>query len=157
MEFLAWLENSAFSTWIRTTPSIFGYVGVLFVHTAGFALVVGISVLVDLRILGAAREIPIVALGRFFPIVWIGVCLNVCSGAILFAQDATTRAGNPMFAIKLLLIALALGNTALIQRSVRREGTGPPASSEKALAVASVALWLGVTTAGRMMAYVGIN
>ena len=154
MEFLAWLENSAFSTWIRTTPSIFGYVGVLFLHTAGFAVVIGISLVLDLRILGAIREIPIAGLNRFFPVIWTGVCLNVCSGAVLFAQDATTRAGNPMFAIKLLLVALALGDTVLIQRAIGRPAIGSSASSGKGLALASLVLWLGVVTAGRMMAYV---
>jgi hypothetical protein len=154
MEFLAWLENSALSTWIRTTPSIFGYVGVLFVHTAGFALVVGISIIVDLRLLGVAADIPIAGFDRFFPVVWTGVGLNICSGIVLFAQDATTRAGNPMFAIKLLLIALALGVTLLIQRTIRRKSSGDPESSGRALALASLVLWIGVTTAGRMMAYV---
>ena len=59
-----------------------------------------------------------------------------------------------MFAVKLLLVVLALADTVLIQRAIGRPAIGSSASSGKGLALASLVLWLGVVTAGRMMAYV---
>ena len=159
MAFFGWIENSAFPTWIRTTPSIFGYAGVLFLHTVGFALVVGVSTMIDLRLLGVVPQTPIAPFDRFFQVIWAGVWLSVCSGIILFAQDATTRVANPLFGIKLVLITFAVCTMVLIRRTVFRHGDAGAAisTSGKVLAAVSLALWLGVTTAGRLMAYVGTS
>src|SRR5262249_60109897 len=108
MEFLSWIENSPFPTWVRTTPSIWGYSIILFFHTIGFAAVVGLSTLVNLRLLGFARRLPVVPLERFFPIIWAGFWINVASGAVLAAADATTKVTNPVFGINLALIAFAI-------------------------------------------------
>ena len=74
---------------------------------------------------------------------------------MLFASDATTKARQPVFYIKLTLIALALVVTAMIGRTVdrgpalRAAGSGPG----KRLAALSLLLWAGAVTAGRLMAY----
>jgi hypothetical protein len=157
MEFLSWIENSAFSVWVRESPSIFAYAGILFLHTLGLAIVVGFSAMIDLRLLGVASDLPIAPLERFFPIMWTGFWINVVSGSILLAQDATTKFTNPIFGIKMVLIALAVADMALLRRVVFR---GPQvehivSGQGKLLAVASLLLWFGATTAGRLMAYLG--
>src|SRR5206468_2113204 len=70
MALLSWIEHAAFPTWVRTTNSLFGYYGFLFLHTVGLAMVVGISSVIDLRVLGFARRLPIAPLDAFFPILW---------------------------------------------------------------------------------------
>ena len=157
MEFLSWIENSSFSTWVRTTPSIFGYAGFLFLHTVGLAIVVGMSAMIDLRLLGFARRVPVPPLEQYFPILWIGFWINAASGTVLLAQDATTRFTNPVFGIKMLLIGLAVLDMVLIRRVVFRDpkvNTSVPGLG-KLLAAVSLVLWFGATIAGRMMAYVG--
>jgi hypothetical protein len=155
MELLSSIENSAFPTWVRTTPTIWGYSLFLFLHTVGFATVVGLSAVLDLRLLGVARRLPLVPLDRFFPIIWAGFWINVVSGAILLAADATAKFTNPVFGVKMGFVALALTATALIRRrvfharSLDRSGRGPG----KYLATASLVLWLGATVAGRLMTY----
>jgi hypothetical protein len=155
MEFLSWIENSAFSVWVRESPSIFAYAGILFLHTVGLAVVVGISAMIDLRLLGVASDLPIAPLERFFPIMWTGFWINAVSGSILLAQDATTKFTNPIFGIKMVLIALAVADMVLLRRVVFR---GPQVEQKvsrqgKLLAVASLVLWFGATTAGRLMTY----
>jgi hypothetical protein len=157
MEFLSWIENSAFSVWVRESPSIFAYAGVVFLHTVGLAIVVGISAMIDLRLLGVASDLPIAPLERFFPIMWAGFWINAVSGSILLAQDATTKFTNPIFGIKMVLIALAVADMVLLRRVVFR---GPQVERNvsrqgKLLAVASLVLWFGATTAGRLMTYLG--
>jgi hypothetical protein len=157
VEFLTSIENSAFCEWMRTSSSLWAYPGILFLHTAGLAIVVGISVVVDLRLLGFARRVPVAPLERFFPIMWIGFWISAVSGTILLAQDATTKLANPVFGIKMILIGFAVADMILIRRLVGRDpaidksgsGTG------KCLAALSILLWLGVTTAGRLMAFLG--
>ncbi|PWT79378.1 MAG: hypothetical protein C5B57_14060 [Blastocatellia bacterium] len=155
MEFLSWIENSPFPTWVRTTPSIWGYSIILFAHTIGFATVVGLSTVVNLRLLGFARRLPVAPLERFFPIIWAGFWINAASGAVLFAADATTKVTNPVFGIKMALVALAVCDTILLQRIVFRDAKIERSISPlgKCLATASLVLWFGVTTAGRLMTY----
>jgi hypothetical protein len=157
MEFLSWIEHSAFSVWVRESPSLFAYAGILFLHTVGLAIVVGISVMIDLRLLGVASDLPIAPLERFFPIMWTGFWINAVSGSILLAQDATTKFTNPIFGIKMVLIALAVADMVLLRRVVfrGRQVERNVSGQGKLLAVASLVLWFGATTAGRLMAYLG--
>jgi hypothetical protein len=155
MELLSWIENSPFPTWVRTTPSIWGYPIILFFHTIGFAAVVGLSTLVNLRLLGFARRLPVAPLERFFPIMWAGFWINVASGAVLAAADATTKVTNPVFGMKMALVALAISDTFLLRRIVFRDPNIERSISPlgKYLATASLVLWFGATTAGRLMTY----
>ena len=89
--------------------------------------------------------------------MWAGFWINAVSGSILLAQDATTKFTNPIFGIKMVLIALAVADMVLLRRVVFR---GPQVERNvsrqgKLLAVASLVLWFGATTAGRLMTYLG--
>ncbi len=153
MELLLWIENSAFSTWMRESESLFAYPGILFLHTAGLSIVVGISVVVDLRLLGWLGDLPLGPLDRFFPILWTGFWINAVSGAALLAQNASTRFTSPVFGIKMALIACALVDTMLIRRLIVQAAPDRhrlPGRS-KLLAAASLILWFGAITAGRLM------
>jgi hypothetical protein len=157
MEILSAIENSRFPTWVRTTPSIWGYSMFLFLHTVGLATVVGISTVVALRLLGFAPRMPLAPLARFFPVIWIGFWINAVSGTILLAQDATTTLTNPAFFIKMILVALAAADMLLVRRLAFRE-TDPGhgvSGSGRLLAAASLLLWFGATAAGRLMPYFG--
>lgn len=130
------------------------------VHMIGLGLLFGGIVALDLRILGAARDLPITRLAaHLLPWVWAGFVLNVVSGALLFASDAAEFAANSSFRVKLALIALAGLNALAFQWRVYPTAPAwdrdarPPAAA-RTLAALSIALWLAVITAGRMMAYV---
>ena len=157
MAFLSWIENSAFSTWMRESQSLWAYPGILFLHTVGLAIVAGVSAMIDLRLIGFARGIPVAPLERFFPVMWTGFWLNAASGTLLLAQDATTKFTSPLFGVKMMLIALAVADMVLIRRVVFREANLEQSVSPlgKVLVIASLILWFGATTAGRYMAYLG--
>ena len=157
MEFLQTIENSAFCTWVREDSSIWAYPGILFMHSAGMAIVVGISAMVGLRLLGFAPKLPVAPLERFFPIVWGGFWINAISGVVLLAADATAKLTNPVFGVKMLLIGLAAVDMVLIRRVVFRDPRVDHAvpALGKFLAAASLVLWFGATTAGRLLAYLG--
>jgi len=158
MEFLAWLEQTGFGTWVRESPSVFAYPTILFLHTVGLGFLVGTNVVIDLRLLGFASEAPLAPLEQFFPIMWIGFWINALSGTALLIADATTKFTNPVFGIKMACVALSVANMILIRRKVLRgsgaaSGTVPPIGT--VLAVTSIVLWAGTITAGRLMAYLG--
>jgi hypothetical protein len=152
MEFLTWVEQLPFSTWVRESGSLVGYPLILTLHTIGLGLLMGTSFALDLRLLGFGRESPVAPYERFFPFLWLGFWVNALSGVILLMADATTKMINPVFYVKMILIALAVWNVSIVHR--RMFGAELPPNA-KTLAWTSIVLWIGATTAGRLMAYLG--
>jgi len=154
MAFLEWLEASAFSTWLKLSPSIWAYPAFLFLHTLGLSAAAGCSLAIDLRLLGVARGTPLPPFERFFPLMWTGFWLSVATGAVLFAADATTAVTNPFLAVKLALVAMGIGVAVPIRRLVRdhEKGHAVPCVA-RWLAMASIAAWCGAIAAAHAMAY----
>lgn len=151
------MESSAFSDWVRSSGSLFAYSGFLFLHTIGLALLVGLNTMLDLRLLGAARTVPIAPLEKFYPLMWAGFWINTVSGAVLFASDATSKVANPLFALKMIFVALAVACLIATRRVVFRSSSGDRLSPlARGLGAASLILWLGAIAAGRLMTYVTI-
>jgi hypothetical protein len=154
-DLLASIEASSFATWLRLSPSIWAYPFVLTMHTVGLAMLVGANWVLDLRLLGFAPQIPLSALTPAFPIMWAGFWINTVSGAMLFAADATTKGATRLFVAKLGVVAAGVVVIVLIRRTVYGRGAGHPSSgpAAKALAFASIVLWVVAIAAGRLMAY----
>jgi hypothetical protein len=152
-----WLEGSAVGVWTRESPSIWAYPTVLTLHTVGLGVLVGANAVIDFRLLGFAPRLPIPSLAPLYRFMWAGFAVNAVTGVMLFASNATTKAKQPVFYIKLTLIVLALVLTAVIRRTVER---GPALRDAdlssrpgRRLAALSLLLWAGAVTAGRLMAY----
>jgi hypothetical protein len=153
--FFVWLESTALSTWVRDAPTLFAFPAMLIAHAVGMGLLAGMNAAIDLRILGAAPDVPLPQMRRFFPFMWLGFALNASSGVMLLIGYPTKALTNPVFYLKLALIAAALVVLRIISRDVVGDD-GPkhvmPAKA-KGLAVASLACWTAAITAGRMLAY----
>jgi hypothetical protein len=153
---LAALEHSAFSQWLLGSNSIWAYPTVLTVHTLGMMVLVGAVAMIDVRLLGFGRGIPLESLRTLFRVTWIGLAVNAVTGSMLFAADASKRAGSPTFITKLVLIAVGIATLVLIKRDLF-DGHGDPGDvSRRArrLALVSILVWSGAVTAGRLLAYV---
>ena len=159
MGFLSSLEHSAFGTWVREAPTIWAYATILFLHTVGLGFVVGVNVAIDLRILGVARQMPLAPMRKLFPWMWAGFIVNALSGVALLIADATTKLANPVFLVKMTFIALGVVNMAWSKRKLFDDPATleqyPPSSRARRVAIVSLVLWIGATTAGRLMGYLG--
>jgi len=154
--FLRSIEESSFSTWLRESESPFGFYFVLLFHTFGLALLVGANALVDLRLLGFSPSIPLAPLKRFFRIMWIGFGINAATGVLLLISYPTKALTNPMFYAKLTMIGFAIWILTKLQNEVFADSTATEAdlmARGASLAKWSLALWLGVISAGRLLAY----
>jgi len=156
--FAAWLQGSAVGVWTRESPSIWAYPTVLTLHTVGLGILVGANAVIDFCLLGFAPRLPIASLAPLYRFMWAGFAMNAITGVMLFASDATTKAAQPVFYIKLTLIGLALVTTAMIRTTVTRATALPSADASRAsritrLATLSLVLWAAAITAGRLMAY----
>jgi hypothetical protein len=155
MDFLAYLEQSNFSIWVRESGSLWAFPGILLMHTYGMAVLVGIVVAIDLRILGFAPALPLAPIARFLPLLWVAFWVNAVTGTILLVADATTKMTNPDFFIKMGFIFAAVIVQRVIQKRVFTTTPVVDLRPSRMLAVASLACWLGAITAGRLLAYVG--
>jgi hypothetical protein len=153
--FLAFIENSALSEAIRGSESLLAFPGIITVHALGLGFLAGGSAAINLRILGFAPGISLKAMGRFLPVVWLAFAANAVSGTLLLIAYPTKALTNPLFYIKLCLVALAMGLVYRIGRTVLRNPDGDPsvAATGKILALASLATWIAVIMAGRFLAY----
>ncbi len=150
------LQNSAFSTWVTGSDSLLAYPTILTLHTVGLGIVVGAALLLDLRLLGVGAEIPLKDMRTLFRFFWVGFVINLISGLVLFAAEATDKAKQPVFFVKLALIAAAVVITVRIRRVAFGGSTaspGPASSTARVLAGVSLTLWAGAIVAGRLMAY----
>jgi hypothetical protein len=157
--FLAWVESTTLSQWIVGSPSMFAFPGILVLHAIGMGFAVGVSAALDLRILGVAPQIPLPEMRRFVPFLWAGFWLNAVSGVLLLIGYPTKALTNPVFYLKLTLIAVAMVLLVRISRSAFDADavTAAPdrglAARLRKLAIASLVCWAGAITAGRLLAY----
>jgi hypothetical protein len=149
------LEASVLGTWAR--GSAIGYPLANLAHLLGLVLLIGPIGLLDLRMAGLFRDIPLRPLARAtVPLAAIGLLLLAPSGLVMFAADATALVGAPIFQWKLAVIGLALLNVAAFYGLGRgRYGASDQCASAalRLMAVASLALWLTAAALGRMIAY----
>lgn len=146
--FLGWLEMTALSQWVVSSPSLLAFPGILAVHAVGMALAVGVSFAFDLRALGVTIRMPLSEMRRFLPVFWTGFWLNLASGLLLLVAYPTKALTNPVFYLKLALIAVAM--TLLVKLS---RADGLPQTLQRRIAVLSLLCWTAAIFAGRLLAY----
>ena len=154
--FLRSIEESTFSTWLRESESPFVFYFVLLWHTFGLALLVGAAGLVDLRLLGFFSSLPLAPFKRFFRIMWLGFGINATTGVLLLISYPTKALTNPVFYAKLTMVGCAVWILTKLQNQVFARPTATEAdilARGAKLAKWSLALWVGVISAGRLLAY----
>jgi hypothetical protein len=158
-DFLAWMQASALGHFMRESGA-WTYAIVNLCHILGVASLFGSVLVLDLRLLGVWRRIPLAALaGATVPVATTGFAVAATTGLGLLATKATEYVGNPFFAVKLPAIALGLINVVVLRRSPAWRARGARELSRREnrqLAIMgglSLICWLTAITAGRMIAY----
>jgi len=156
MALLSWLEQTALARYVQENPV--GYPLVLTTHAVGMAVLAGIVLMINFRVLGFARTVPLHYFQRLLQLALVGFVLNLVSGVMLFVADASTHAANVAFLVKIALLITGGTLTIALARRLAFAGGVEPASREfdttRQLAAVSVLVWVGVIVAGRLIAYV---
>lgn len=148
---LSWLESTSVAIWLGESTSVWALPTVLTLHTTGMAVLVGASWVLDLRLLGLGRNVPLSAYRWVFPVVAVGLIVNLLTGVLLFAKNATTWGTSIPFLIKMGLVIISVATLVPIRSHVLRSNAQE--SSARLLAIASILAWAGAVTAGRLLAY----
>ena len=129
------IEASSIARWMR--EALWAYPAVEATHILALGLVVGSIVIVDLRLLGLSRDVPVARLSRH-ALPW--------------------TVGAFVVAIKMGLLLLAGINAGILHtgpwRSIAQWDTGamPPGRVRFSAAV-SIVIWISVVACGRLLAY----
>ena len=151
---LEWLDTTALSTWLKESPSVWSNPMVLTLHTMGLSVLVGACGLLDLRLLGVSRSIPLPAFTWVFRVVAIGLTVNLVTGILLFIKNPLTWASSVPFLIKMLLVVASVVTVVPIRRFILSDAAnGEVTGGMRGLALVSIVAWSAAVTAGRLLAY----
>jgi hypothetical protein len=155
MGVLTWLEATPLAVWVHESPSVWAQPTVLTLHTMGMGVLVGASWVLDLRLLGISRNIPLSAFRWVFRAVTVGLIVNIVTGVLLFAQRATSLGMAMPFLIKMGLVVASVATLVPLRSLVLHSDANQceVSSSARLLAIASILAWSGAITAGRLLAY----
>ena len=152
---LTWLDSTALSLWLKESPSIWSLPTVLTLHTAGMAVLVGASYVLDLRLLGIGRNVPLSEYRWVFPTLAVGLFVNLVTGVLLFIKNPITLGVAVPFFIKMALVIASVATLVPMRSLVRGSDAEQRdvSSNMRLLAIASILVWTGAVTAGRLLAY----
>lgn len=135
--------------WITTHTWAYPVLEVL--HILGIAMLLGSLLLLELRVWGATRELPLRALASLaLRVSLLGFALAAASGSLMLASQWSELLGNRALNTKMVLLALAGANAMVFHARGGLDKADRIARLQTAL---SLGLWVLVVVCGRFIAY----
>ncbi|MGZ8325858.1 MAG: DUF6644 family protein [Rhodoplanes sp.] len=145
------VQASAFAAYVRDSVLLYPLANVA--HVVAVMVFFAAVAVMDLRLLRVIRGMPVpLVIERLRPVAVGALVVIAATGLTLFVPEAAATARNQAFLLKLAAIALALGNIAVNEWALRRDGES--SRTVQVTAGLSLALWLSTAALGRAIAYV---
>jgi hypothetical protein len=157
-EFARWIVTTSLSRFVNGYPWVWPACETL--HFIGLCFLMGGVGMVDLRMLGVAKNLPFAPLHRLLRWGIFGFAINLITGIFFIAGNPKQYMHNYAFGWKVAFILLAGINVIVFYLTVFREtealGPGEDAPlGAKIVAAVSLFLWVGVMYWGRMLPFLG--
>jgi hypothetical protein len=151
---ITWLRETPLGVAMREMPGIFPATEMA--HFIGLSLLMGVMIVVDLRILGAFRKTSYESVLKLLPFAVVGFAINLVSGIAFIACNPMLYLTNPVFFVKLGVIALGGLNALWFTFAEHKQIAGLPHDASASLlarvmAATSLAMWLLVILLGRLL------
>lgn len=159
-DFSVWLESTWLS-WAMSGGYPWLWPACETLHFMGLALLIGAVGILDLRMIGMARGLPIASVQRLMPWAVLGFVVNLITGVLFFVGEPQQYVKNIAFLMKMLFIVLAGVNvflfyaTGLHKRVDEMAPGGEAPVAARIVGAASLVLWIGVVYWGRMLPFIG--
>jgi hypothetical protein len=129
-------------------------------HFIALCLLMGSLLIMDLRLIGFQRIIPLSAVHSLMPVAIVSFIVNLVTGLGFLFGDPYTYAANWAFWMKMSLVLLAGLNFLLyytkVEPAIVRLGPNDATPGlAKAVGVMSLTFWFGVLAFGRLLPYLG--
>ena len=156
-----------FCEWLATTrgsialhESLYVYPLVESTHVLTLCLFVGMTVLLDLRLLGLTlRRVPVSQMmARIIPLMLLGFVVMATTGLLLFYAIPVRSYQSVFLRLKMITLVLAGINAGVFHTTIRQRVAGwdqaavPPRAARVA-GIVSLACWTVVIATGRLAAY----
>ncbi|MFC4313931.1 DUF6644 family protein [Steroidobacter flavus] len=152
-DFFVWLGETAIGSYLNQSTAAFAATESL--HIIALSMVGGAVLITHLSALGLTlRSLPPATVVRNLqPVAYLGLALVTVSGLLLVAAGPFKYYTNPLFPVKLGLLAAALASHTWLTRRLASGLAHASAATivTRALALASLLLWTGVVIAGRWL------
>jgi hypothetical protein len=151
-----WLETTTLHEWMVNIYWVFPLMETL--HFLGLTVMFGALMVVDFRIIGLVKFINMKGAMAFIPVAIVAFAVNLLSGIMFLAADPFNYFANSVFQWKMGLIVIAGINALWFWFGEHKEllsladGQDAPFRA-KLIAVISLALWVLIIIAGRMIPY----
>jgi hypothetical protein len=153
MEQMGWVKTLSSTGWMYASVSVIHYLTMFWF--------IGSMAVVDLRVMGvAARKRNLSELaGQIFPWAWTGLVLAIVSGFFMFLTDAGDWAPDPVFHVKLALIAVSIILAIIVQYLIPKWSTAVeiPAWAKVVAAVALLSWIATILMASEIPAMEGLG
>jgi hypothetical protein len=156
--FCMWLQGTSISLAIQRTDWVVPLVQTI--HILSIAAVVSAALMIDLRVLGAlGRDQSVERVSRRFrPVIWRTLPTLLATGVVLIIGEPTRALENPVFGLKMALLAAAIAVTLAHQLPLRKDPAywdhpGARRGAIRVIAALSLLSWSGIIFAGRWIAY----
>jgi hypothetical protein len=149
---LADLEASGFASLARSSAWLYPIANLA--HVLGAALLVGAIAVFDVLMLRERAQLAASIAATALTVAALGLLLQLGSGSILLAAEATALGRNPAFIAKMVLVAVGLVNIAFFHWRWRSLRDGLPPAGGRLQAGVSLSVWVSVLLLGRLIAYV---
>lgn len=166
--FLKWIEETEFSTWLRegdfiTDPLSTFYV-MLGIHSIGMAIVVGVCMMLSSRLMGFQQETSLEKANQLMTFAWWGFYINLASGILLYIAQPRRELLTVVYWLKMLAIVLAVITMRVIQKALDKievvpnpDGSGTMVEVVpgrlRAAALLLDLLWISAIVTGRLIGY----
>jgi len=131
------------------------WAGMMVMHFVGLSLIIGVIGLLNLRIMGFAKELAFAPVHRLLPLAMIGLAINITTGMLAFIGMPTYYTADLAFWLKIGALMLLGVNTAVFYLTGvfnRMEKLKPGEDADipaKLVAATSLVLWFAVIVCGR--------
>ncbi len=151
-----WIKSASIASFVLGRPWVWPASETL--HFIGLALLLGVVLVVNLRMLGIGKNLPFAALHRMLPLGILGFGINSMTGMLFFIATPGQYTQNVAFFWKIVLVMLAGVNLLYLTMFDEPWALGPgddaPLTS-KVIAASAIFLWVGVIYCGRMLPFIG--
>jgi len=155
---VATLKATAVSHWMIQSPWLWPLCETL--HFVGLALLVGVVGLLDLRLLGFVRRLPVAAVHSLIPWGILGFVINLVTGVLFFVGAPDQYIDNVVWWAKLAFLAIAGLNVLYFETTQATRALAIGAGEDtprrlKVIAAVSIVSWFMVLYWGRMLPFIG--
>ncbi len=157
-DIFTWMEGTILSSFMMDYA--WTWVAFEILHFTGMCILFGSILIMDLRLLGFQKLVSAEAVHQLVPFALLGFAINFVTGVGFFFGNPFRYAVNWSFQVKMVLVVLAGLNALLYKYKVEpiMRASGPGGDYPllaKSVGLASIVLWIGVISFGRLIPYLG--